>query len=103
MTSEEKGVGAGTVIVSFLAGAAIGTALALLFAPRSGKETRERIRDAADDAVDRIREMSDEAKSRLMEAYEEGVESIREKKEIFKSALEAGKEAMEKEKQRTRT
>jgi gas vesicle protein len=102
MANDERGIGAGTVLVSFLAGAVIGTGLALLFAPKSGKETRAKLRDLADDAVDKIREMTEQAEANLMDAYEEGIESIREKREIIKSAMEAGKEAIEKEKQRTR-
>ena len=37
MSDEEKGISAGTVMVSFLAGAAFGAGLALLYAPKSGK------------------------------------------------------------------
>lgn len=42
----------GAVAGAFLTGALIGGAVALLFAPRSGAETREMIRDFVDDEVD---------------------------------------------------
>jgi len=40
---------AGSFITGLLAGAAIGGILALLYAPRSGKETREQLRNKLDD------------------------------------------------------
>ena len=42
--------------VGLLAGAVIGGVIALLYAPRSGKETRELIKDKVTGAVDAIKE-----------------------------------------------
>ena len=50
MSDESQGRG-GDVLLGFLAGAALGAALALLFAPRSGQETRERLRRGLDEAA----------------------------------------------------
>jgi gas vesicle protein len=101
--SEERGVPAGTVLVSFMAGAAIGAGLALLFAPKSGSEMRETIADFAEDAVDKIKEYSKEAQEKIKTAIEDGKETISEKKNILTSAIEAGREAMQKEKERSET
>ncbi|MDY0384618.1 MAG: YtxH domain-containing protein [Geobacter sp.] len=98
MAHNDNGVSTGTVIVSFLAGAALGSALALLYAPKSGRETREQIADLADDAVEKIKEYTKEAQTKLVSAFEEGQEAIREKKSILASAIEAGREAIQKEK-----
>lgn len=98
MAHDDNGVSAGTVIVSFLAGAALGAGLALLYAPKSGRETREQIADLADDAVDKIKEYAKDAQTKIVAAFEEGQEAIREKKTILASAIEAGREAMQKEK-----
>ena len=98
MAQDDNGVSAGTVIVSFLAGAALGAGLALLYAPKSGDETRGQIGDLADEAVDRIKEYTKEAQSKIVSAFEEGQETLREKKSILASAIEAGREAIQKEK-----
>lgn len=97
--SEEKGVPTGTVLASFMAGAAIGAGLALLFAPKSGSEMRETIADFTEDAVDKIKEYTREAQEKIKTAIEEGKETFAEKKTILTSAIEAGREAMHKEKE----
>ncbi len=101
--SEEKGISAGTVLVSFVAGAAIGAGLALLYAPKSGTEMRENLADLAEDAVDKIKEYTREAQEKIKSVIDEGKESIVEKKSILTSAIEAGREAMQREKERTTT
>jgi gas vesicle protein len=95
--SEEQGVSAGTVLVSFVAGAAIGAGLALLYAPKSGREMRENIADLTEDAVDKIKGYAKEAQEKIKAAIEDGKETIVEKKSILASAIEAGREAMQKE------
>jgi gas vesicle protein len=103
MSDEEKGISAGTVMVSFLAGAALGAGLALLYAPKSGKEMRETITDLTEDAVDKIKEYAKDAQDKIKTAIEDGKETIVEKKSILASAIEAGREAMHREKERTST
>ena len=98
--SEEKGICTGTVLVSFVAGAAIGAGLALLYAPKSGLEMRETITDFAEDAVDKIKEYTKEAQEKIKSAIEDGKDTIVEKKTILASAIEAGREAMNKERER---
>lgn len=100
MADDEKGISAGTVLVSFLAGAAVGAGLALLYAPKSGREMRETISDLTEDAVDKIKEYAKEAQDKIKTVVEEGKETIVEKKSILASAIEAGREAMQKEKER---
>jgi len=95
--SEEKGISTGTVLVSFVAGAAIGAGLALLYAPKSGSEMRETIADFAEDAVDKIKEYTKDAQEKIKSTIEDGKDAFVEKKTILASAIEAGREAMNKE------
>ena len=95
--SDNCQVSAGTVLVSFVAGAAIGAAMALLYAPKSGREMRENILDLTEDAVDKIKEYAKEAQDKIKTAVEEGKETFVEKKSVLASAIEAGREAMQRE------
>ena len=97
MSGEECGVGAGSILLSFLAGAAVGVGAALLLAPKTGEEMRGSIRDLADDAVGKIKDYAAEAQEKIRSTYEDGKEMVLEKKSIISSAIEAGMEAMERE------
>ena len=59
----ERGISPGSVLVAFVAGAAVGAAVALLFAPATGEETREylgqRAREGRDRAADAARQGRD--------------------------------------------
>lgn len=100
MGRNDNGVDASTVMVSFLAGAALGAGLALLYAPKSGHEMREQIGDLTDDAVDKIKEYAREAQEKIKATLEDGKETLKEKKSILSSAIEAGREAIHKEKEK---
>lgn len=55
-------------ILGFLAGAAVGTALGVLFAPRAGKETRDKIRNKVSDTKDEVDEFIDRAQGEWAKA-----------------------------------
>ena len=59
--------GSGDFFAGFLVGALAGAAAALLFAPRSGEETRTIIRDKSIELKDRADELSAEARKRAEE------------------------------------
>ena len=50
---------------SFLFGLSLGVALALLFAPMSGEETRRNLSDQADDLADTAREAGDQIRRQV--------------------------------------
>ncbi|RPI34301.1 MAG: YtxH domain-containing protein [Nitrospiraceae bacterium] len=96
----DDGYSSGSVLLSFLLGGVVGAGLALLFAPQSGRETRQKIRELADDVKDKTTDYANQAKEKVSSLVEEGKGYYDEKKSILKSAVDAGKEAYEKEKEK---
>ncbi len=100
MSCENGQFSSGAVIVSFLLGGAVGAGLAVLLTPKSGPETREKIREGAYAARAEASRFSDEIRTKAADLLDKSKEYVEEKKAILESALEAGKEAMEREKER---
>jgi gas vesicle protein len=82
MASDDLGVGPGSVVLAFLLGALAGAAVALLYAPATGRETREFLGDRAR-----------EGRARAAEAAAKGREVINQGRETLATAIERGKEA----------
>ena len=76
------------ILGGFLVGSAIGVATALLFAPRSGVETRAEIRDRAVDIRDRtsetVKDTVSQAKTKAYEIKDTVTDTVREKAEELK-------------------
>lgn len=100
MKHEEGGYGTGPLIFSFFLGGLIGAGVALLFAPKSGKETREKIKELAVEAKEKVEDVVEQVKGKATSAVEKGKGLYEEKKSIVTTAIEAGKEAYEKEKEK---
>jgi len=84
--SDESTSQVGGILAAFAVGALVGAGIALLYAPQSGKETRDllarktrELKDKAGDALDGAKEM------------------VRGKRDQILAAVEAGKDAMESE------
>lgn len=69
--SEESNLGKG-VIIGFIAGGALGAALALLYAPKSGKELRQEIKVKTDDYLGEAEKYIAEAKDKAIDLINEG-------------------------------
>ena len=98
--SEERGYSGSAVALGFILGGALGASLALLFAPDSGRRTRERLRDLAADVRDRTIDLSEDLRDKAEEVIERGREAYEEKRSIVTAAVEAGKEAVQRERDR---
>jgi gas vesicle protein len=59
--ADNDGTGTGTVLLAFLVGAVAGAAVALLYAPVSGRETREYLGDKAREGARKATEIYEEA------------------------------------------
>ena len=69
-----------TMVFAFFTGFMAGAVISLLYAPSSGKETRQKIRDTSIDAKDRTVELahqaSDSARQGVQTLVEQGRESV---------------------------
>ena len=80
--ANNEGTNAGSVLLAFLVGALSGAAVALLYAPKSGRETR-----------DYLGEKAREGRARAADAAAKGREAVNQGRETVTAAIERGREA----------
>lgn len=80
--AHDDSVGAGSILLAFILGAVSGAAVALLYAPQSGRETRELLGEKAN-----------EARARAADAAARGRDAINQGRETLTTAIERGREA----------
>jgi len=80
--SRDEGAGGGTVLLAFLVGAVAGAAVALLYAPAPGKETREFLGEKARESREKATAMAEKGR----QAFNDG-------RDTLTSAIERGREA----------
>lgn len=83
----------GNSFLWFLAGLGIGALAGVLYAPRSGDETREVIRARADEGREYVRNRAQKAREQAGEWVDRGRDVLNQQKEQFRSAYEAGRQA----------
>lgn len=103
--------GSKKIVGAFLLGGTLGALLAILYAPKAGRETRKDISRAArrvkretvdlvEDTIDDINDFASDVKDRVSDVIDRGKElSDNAKKEIIKN-LEHGQKVIEKQKKR---
>jgi gas vesicle protein len=97
--SEDNG---GSKVGIFLAGLGIGAVVALLLAPRSGKETRDFIVQRAEEGREFVMTKGEEIRKQAEDAVEKGKDLVNKQKDLLSAALEAGKQAYQDEKIKTK-
>ncbi|MCS7203488.1 MAG: YtxH domain-containing protein [Thermodesulfovibrio sp.] len=97
MSEEREGYSAKSLFLAFLLGGLVGAGISLLLAPQSGRETRLKIKEAAEDVKEKAESYIKEAKEKISTTLEKAKEMLEEKKSALSKAIEAGKEAYEKE------
>ncbi|MCS6951681.1 MAG: YtxH domain-containing protein [Bryobacterales bacterium] len=85
--SEEKGLS------YFFLGLGIGVAIGVLFAPKSGEETRDYLRSKAGEGRDYLKRRGEELYESAGDLVEKGKAAITSQKERLAAAVEAGKQA----------
>lgn len=98
--TDDRGCSLGAVRLAFVTGGLTGAAVALLLAPQSGRESREQVRGYARRAEDHVHELADKATQVLDQAVDKGREFIKEKQAVVTEAVEAGRTAMQWERER---
>lgn len=103
--NDERNANASGVILSFLLGGLTGAALAILFAPRSGRETREMLGERLREGAERGREFRERVVSRGREILDDAGGFVHEQREAVErqrdrlaAAVEAGRQAYREEK-----
>ncbi len=85
----------GSVFGAFLLGGLVGAVLGLLFAPRSGKETRELIADKAEEYWGEGLEMYESGREKVVEVYSAGKEKVAESSEQLRSKIDEARERLQ--------
>ena len=78
---------------SFLLGLGVGVAIGMLFAPKSGEETRELIKNKAGEGGEYLKQRGSELKDTASGWVDKGREAVGRQKENINEAMEAGKQA----------
>ncbi|HEY2905846.1 MAG TPA: YtxH domain-containing protein [Vicinamibacterales bacterium] len=80
--AKDDGVGAGSILLAFVLGAVSGAAVALLYAPATGRETRDYLGDRAR-----------EGRDRATDAAAKASQMVQQGRETLTTAIEKGREA----------
>ncbi|KPJ60640.1 MAG: hypothetical protein AMJ42_01400 [Deltaproteobacteria bacterium DG_8] len=109
MAYKDDGSSFGRSFVSFVTGGLIGAGIALLYAPQSGERTRQEIREKTERTIikaqkieeeikDAINQLIGDIRSKVNLLIEEGKDIAEDKKQEILTAIEAGKKALEEQK-----
>ena len=83
----------GNSFVWFLAGMGLGALVGVLYAPRSGSETRDVLRARAEEGRDYVRTRAQDARNQASDWVDRGRDVVNQQKDQFRAAYEAGRQA----------
>lgn len=87
----------GSRVSFFVVGLGIGALIGILFAPKSGEETRDYLSSKADEGRDYAQKKARELRERAEDLLERSKELMARQKDAVTSAVEAGKETYKRE------
>jgi len=88
--------GKSSTLLAFVVGGLAGAAIALLWAPAAGTETRKKLRDGIDEAGDWTKDKFEDAKDSLDSGAEKIRDIMEDRKEDIRAAFDVGKDAFQK-------
>ena len=88
----------GSKVSYFMVGLGIGALIGILFAPKSGEETREYLSKRADEGREFAQRKARELRERAEDLLERGKDVATRQKESISAAVEAGRDAYQREK-----
>ena len=77
----------------FFLGLGLGVAVGVLFAPKSGAETRDFLRSKAEEGTDYVKRRAEDLRDSATDAIDRSKEGIRRHKENLAAAVDAGRQA----------
>jgi gas vesicle protein len=77
----------------FFLGLGLGVAVGLLFAPKSGAETRDLLVNKADEGKEYLKRRSNELRDSANDVLEKGKDAVTRQRDHLSAAVEAGKQA----------
>jgi gas vesicle protein len=89
----QQGNGGGGMFVAFIAGAIAGAAVALIFAPATGEDTREFLGQRARESKDRAAEAARQGREMLNKQRETLTTAFDRARDQFQTARETGQDA----------
>jgi gas vesicle protein len=78
---------------SFLLGLGVGVAIGMLFAPKTGEETREIIKNKTGEGTDYLKQRGADLKQTASGWVDKGKDALGRQKDNLNEAVEAGKQA----------
>ena len=90
---------AGAKFVYFIAGLGIGALAGILFAPKSGRETRQYLAERAEEGRDYLKQKGERIREQAGDYVDRGRGILNQQREHLSAAIEAGKQAYRAESQ----
>jgi gas vesicle protein len=78
---------------SFLLGLGVGIGIGMLFAPKSGADTRQLLKDKTDEGTDYLKQRTNDLKDSAGDLLAKGKDALNRQKDTIGDAMEAGKQA----------
>jgi len=91
--ADDSSCSGGAGVLWFLAGMGIGTAVGVLFAPKTGRETRDYLMNAAEESRAQVQDKARRVQEQAQQWADRGRDVLNQQKDNLRSAFDAGRQA----------